>query len=160
MRKLVLVAIVVVPIVALVMLFGRTRLAGQNIMLKAYFQDARGLRSGSAVRLAGVEIGTVTSVRARPERRESPAEVAIAVNTPYELKIPNDSTVSLETEGLVGGTFAEISVQNASGPPVGNGGILKTKLAENSSSQQLIERLEQIARKCEAANKDAGHTNK
>jgi phospholipid/cholesterol/gamma-HCH transport system substrate-binding protein len=156
MRKVLLVVIIVVPVLALVMLFARTGLARHNVELKAYFQDAQGLRSGAPVRLAGVEIGTVTTVRARPEIRDSPAEVVIAVNTPYELKIPNDSTISLATAGVLGETFPEINVQNASGPPVESGSVLKTKSSQNVSTQQLLQRLEQIAQQkpCEDANKD------
>lgn len=95
--------------------------------LKCYFKDAQGLRPGAKVRLAGVEVGSVTSVRARPELRDHPAEVALILQTPYELKVPNDSVVSLESAGVLGEVFAQINIQNASGPPIESGGVLKTR---------------------------------
>jgi ABC-type transporter Mla subunit MlaD len=38
------------------------------------------------------------------------------ISTPYELKIPADSTVSLATAGVLGETYAEIDVKGTSGP--------------------------------------------
>jgi phospholipid/cholesterol/gamma-HCH transport system substrate-binding protein len=143
MRKAFLIAIVVIGIVAIAM-FGRTRLLGHRMELKAYFQNAQGLRAGAPVRLAGVEVGSVTSVRARPEMQGSPAEVVMLLNTPYELKIPNDSTVSLATAGVLGETFAEIEAQGASGPPAKTGDVLKAKPTKVLSTEELIERLGDI----------------
>lgn len=40
----------------------------------------------------------------------APAEVMMKLRTPYELHVPNDATVSLYTEGVLGETFAEINV--------------------------------------------------
>jgi ABC-type transporter Mla subunit MlaD len=67
-----------------------------SVSVKAYFDDARGLHAGAAVNIAGVAVGNVSSVRIRPELRDNPAEVVLLLNTPYELKIPEDSTVSVE----------------------------------------------------------------
>ena len=99
--------------------------------LKCYFKDAQGLRAGVKVRIAGVEVGTVTGVRVRPELRDNPAEVRITLQTPYELKVPDDSIVRLQSAGVLGDVFAEVDIQNASGPPVANGGVLKSAPATN-----------------------------
>src|SRR5215469_6450028 len=76
--------------------------SGYRLDLKCHFRDAQGLRAGARVRVAGVEVGSVTSVRVRSELREHPAEVAMTLYTPYELKIPSDSTLSVETSGMMG----------------------------------------------------------
>ena len=109
--------------------------------LKCYFKDAQGLRAGAKVRVAGVEVGTVNSVRVRPELRDNPVEVNMTVQTPYELKVPNDAVVVLESAGVLGETFPQIDIRGASGPPVTNGGVLKTGPTVNVSSQDLVERL-------------------
>ena len=68
MRKIVLFAIVIVGIVAVAMFVGRAKiLRGHRLELKVYFKDAQGLRVGAPVRLAGVDIGSVTKVRAHPD---------------------------------------------------------------------------------------------
>ena len=137
---------VVIAVIAFVVLLGYPRLFAHRIELNVYFQNAHGLRAGAPVRLAGVEVGTVTSVRARPELQTAPVEVTMRVRTPYELKIPNDSTVSLDTAGVLGETFAEINVLEASGAPIKSGGVLKERPAKFLSTEDLIEKVGDIVR--------------
>ncbi len=130
------IAAVVIVAVGLVIAFSRPPQFHLNA--KCYFQDAQGLRAGAKVRLAGVEIGSVTSVRVRPELRDHPAEVIMALQTPYELNIPNDSVVTLETTGILGEVFPEIDIRGASGPPLLANDELKTRSNENPSAQDLL----------------------
>ncbi len=74
----------------------------RKMVVRVYFANAMSLRAGAPVRLAGGDIGSVESVRARPELKEAPAEVVLLLTPAYELNIPSDSTVSLETEGVLG----------------------------------------------------------
>jgi len=118
--------ILLVTLIAAI-LFAATRPRGQHsLMVKAYFQNAQGLRSNAPVQLAGVEVGRVSSVRARPEMREHPAEVIMILKTPYSLPIPNDAVASLSQAGLPGGTVVEIDTRRAYGPPLRNWGVLTT----------------------------------
>ncbi|HET6843230.1 MAG TPA: MCE family protein [Candidatus Angelobacter sp.] len=118
--------ILLVTLVAAI-LFAATRPRGHHsLMVKAYFQNAQGLRSNAPVQLAGVDIGRVSSVRARPEMRERPAEVIMIVQTPYSLSIPNDAVAYLSQGGLPGGTVVEIDIRKAYGPPLKNWGVLTT----------------------------------
>jgi ABC-type transporter Mla subunit MlaD len=89
----------------------------QRLDLKCYFRNAQGLRPGARVRVAGVDVGSVTSVRVRPELRDHPVEVSMNLDTPYELKIPSDSVVELEAAGVFGEVFPQIDIQDTSGPP-------------------------------------------
>jgi ABC-type transporter Mla subunit MlaD len=130
------IAAIVIVAVGLVIALGRP--AQFHLNAKCYFQDAQGLRAGAKVRLAGVEIGSVTSVRVRPELRDHPAEVEMSLQTTYELNIPNDSVVTLETAGVLGEVFPEIDIRGASGPPLVQNGELKTRSSENPSTQDLL----------------------
>jgi ABC-type transporter Mla subunit MlaD len=103
--------------------------------VKAYFQNAQGLRAGAPVRLAGVDIGSVKSIRVRPELREHPAEVIMTLRTSYELRIPNDSVVALAQAGVLGETFPDIDIRNASGPPLQDGGELRTRQTEDANKK-------------------------
>jgi phospholipid/cholesterol/gamma-HCH transport system substrate-binding protein len=155
MRKVGLIA-GAIAVVAFAVLFGYPRLFTHRIELKVYFQNANGLRAGAPVRLAGVEVGKITSVRARPEMQAAPAEVTMRLRTTYELNIPNDSTVSLDTAGVLGETFAEINVLGASGAPVKNGGMLKEKPTKLLSTEEIIEKLGDIVQRkpCAPQSKD------
>ncbi len=153
MRRAGLVA-VVIAVIAFAVLFGYPRLFAHRIELRVYFQNANGLRAGAPVRLAGVEVGKITSVRARPEMQFAPAEVTMRLRTPYELNIPNDSTVSLDTAGVLGETFAEINVLGSSGAPVKNGGVLKEKRTKFLSTEDFIEKVGDIVRPKPCAPQD------
>jgi len=88
MRRIILAAIIVLGL-ALVFLTVAKH-SSHHLLLKTYFQDAHGLRAGAPVRVAGVDVGRVTEVRVRPELKEHAAEVRMSLQTPYELKIPED----------------------------------------------------------------------
>jgi phospholipid/cholesterol/gamma-HCH transport system substrate-binding protein len=143
--------------VAVASWLGYPRLFSHGIELKVYFQNANGLRAGAPVRLAGVEVGKVTSVRARPEMQAAPAEVTMKLQTPYRLNIPNDSTVSLDTAGVLGETYAEINVLGASGASVKNGEVLKEKPTKSLSTEEVIEKMGDIVQRlkpCAPQGKD------
>jgi len=121
-----LVALVAPGILVLGLLILRPLLS-QTLSVKTYLTNALGLRAGAPVRLAGVEIGYVKTVRARPELKDAPVEVVMVLNPPYELRIPDDSIVRLKTAGVLGETFAEIDTLHASGPPLRANAVLKAQ---------------------------------
>ena len=120
---------------------------GHQIVVKAYFSNAMGLRPGARVRLAGIDIGSVTTVRARPEMKEAPAEVLMALTPSYELKIPNDSTATLSTAGILGETYVAIDASHASGAPIGANAVLHTIPTTQLSTHEMLEKLGDIMSK-------------
>ena len=147
MRKLVLAAVIVVGVGAIALvLLGRTKSYAHTLQVKTFVENAQSLRVGAPVELAGVRIGSVSSVQPRPEMQPNPVEIVMAVNTPYDLKIPNDSTVTLQTAGILGETFAAIDVQGASGPPLKSGELLRAKKVDSPTVQELLARLEALAK--------------
>jgi phospholipid/cholesterol/gamma-HCH transport system substrate-binding protein len=125
-KKLILKILAVVAVVAIIMIaadhFGRHRLD-----LKSCFDDVRGLKTGATVRLAGVDVGTVRSVRAQPENKSCPAEAEMTLKTSYRLLVPQDAVTGVETAGVLGETYVNIDVRNAWGPPIQDYGYLKSK---------------------------------
>jgi phospholipid/cholesterol/gamma-HCH transport system substrate-binding protein len=128
MRKIILVAMIVFGLA--VVLLTLAKHSQRQLQIRTYFTDARGLRAGAPVRVAGVDVGRVADVHVRPELMERAAEVVLLLETPYELKIPDDSVVSLRRDGLLGEMYAEVDVRHASGPTVGNQGVLKAREEE------------------------------
>ena len=125
-RKLILVLIVAVGVVAIGSLFvNRLRYHHQD--LKSCFNDAGGLQAGASVRIAGVDVGTVRSVRANPQNKNCPAEVEMVLATTYEIGIPNDSVAGIEPDGLLGRPYLSIDTTQASGVSIKDYGYLKSK---------------------------------
>jgi len=79
--------------------------SGGAYELRAQFRSIEGVRAGTDVRIAGVKVGTVTSTALDPQ--SFMAEARFTVRDGVE--IPQDSTVMISSEGLLGGNFVEIS---------------------------------------------------
>lgn len=94
--------------------------------LTASFRSADGISIGTDVRLAGVKIGTVTGIDLNPETFRADATISVAEG----IEIPDDSAISVSSEGLLGGNFVEIL-------PGGSPFILETG-AEFTSTQGSV----------------------
>lgn len=78
--------------------------SGGSYALSASFRSADGISVGSEVRLAGVQVGTVTEMALNPQTFR--AETTFTIRDDVEL--PDDSAIAISSEGLLGGNFVEI----------------------------------------------------
>ncbi|WP_415183030.1 outer membrane lipid asymmetry maintenance protein MlaD [Phaeovulum sp.] len=72
--------------------------------LRASFRSVEGVTIGTDVRLAGVKVGTVTSLSLNPQTFFADATVSIKKN----VVLPQDSAILVSSEGLLGGAFIEL----------------------------------------------------
>jgi phospholipid/cholesterol/gamma-HCH transport system substrate-binding protein len=72
--------------------------------LKASFRSVEGITLGSDVRLAGVKVGTITSLSLNPTTFFADAVVSVD----SDLRLPDDSAILISSEGLLGGNFIEL----------------------------------------------------
>lgn len=75
-----------------------------HYVIHASFRSAEGVRVGTDVRLAGVKIGTVT----RLELDSASYEARSTLSIEQDILIPDDSSLSIASEGLLGGNFVEV----------------------------------------------------
>jgi phospholipid/cholesterol/gamma-HCH transport system substrate-binding protein len=108
---------------------GTSGLLTRKITIKTYFDNANGLRVGAPVRLSGVDIGNVVRIRVVPdkERRLTPVEVTMKVNTKYIFNLHNDSVTLLSTAGVLGETYIDIDSAQARGPETKDGDVLPSR---------------------------------
>ncbi|MGH9493048.1 MAG: MlaD family protein, partial [Terriglobales bacterium] len=104
----VLVAAAIFAVVVFLMT-GTTGLFTRKIHLKAYFDNAEGLRPGAPVSLQGVEIGNVTDIAIVPNRPTTPVEVILRVTTRYSANLRKNSVAVLSTKGALGETYVDIT---------------------------------------------------
>ncbi len=72
--------------------------------LKASFRSVEGITLGSDVRMAGVKVGTITSLELNPKTFFADATVSVMNG----LELPDDSAILISSEGLLGGNFIEL----------------------------------------------------
>jgi phospholipid/cholesterol/gamma-HCH transport system substrate-binding protein len=73
--------------------------------LTANFRSVEGISVGTDVRLAGIKVGSVTSLALDPESFQAKAGFSVA----QTVQLPEDSDVKIASEGLLGGSFLEIT---------------------------------------------------
>lgn len=113
--------------VLIILMTGTMGLFTPKITLKAYFDDAQGLREGASVRLQGVDIGNVTKVQVVPDKPATPVQVTMKVSTKYSFNLRRDSIASLSTAGVLGETYINIDSSHARGPQAKDGDTLAIK---------------------------------
>jgi phospholipid/cholesterol/gamma-HCH transport system substrate-binding protein len=72
--------------------------------LRAAFRSVEGVKLGTDVRMAGVKVGTVTGLSLNPDTFMAEARFTVRDG----ILLPDDSTVLISSEGLLGG-FVEIT---------------------------------------------------
>ena len=100
-------AVLAVALGFVIFLYQSTGLSVSNSRhyeLKADFRSADGIHVGTDVRLAGVKVGTVSDLSLNAETYR--AEAAFAIEN--KIDIPDDSALTVSSEGLLGGNFIEI----------------------------------------------------
>ncbi len=94
---------------------GKVTFFGQDTYpLKARFSSVDGLRSGSAIEVYGLQVGTVESLGIDQKRQM--ALVSMKINS--NIKVYDDASASIKTSGLIGDKYIKID-------PGGAGEVLK-----------------------------------
>ena len=108
---------------------GTTGLFTRKILIRAYVDDAAGLRVGAPVRLEGVDIGNVAKIRvvADPKRALAPVEIVSKITTKYQDTMNKGCHVLLTTAGVLGEVFVDVDCREAKGGPLVSGDELPTK---------------------------------
>ncbi|MBE9569871.1 MAG: outer membrane lipid asymmetry maintenance protein MlaD [Proteobacteria bacterium] len=78
-------------------------LGDKGYEIQAVFSSSGGLKTGSSVVIAGVEVGRVKKVVL------DDYEARVTMSLPLEVKIQEDAIASIKTKGLIGEKYVEIS---------------------------------------------------
>ena len=140
--------------VLILLMSGTGGLFTRKLTLKSYFDNAGGLRIGAPVRLSGVDIGNVASIRivSDLDKKLTPVEVMMKVNTKYHENLRRDSVTSLSTAGVLGETYIDIDSSQASGPEAHDGDRLATRDTPDiqdvvRSSQSTLQNLDALLKR-------------
>src|SRR5581483_6387780 len=108
------------------MLGARARLFEARYSVSAEFTDVGGLQPGATVRLAGVQIGRVTSVDL-PGQPGGKVRVDMKIAKQFADRIRKDSEARIVTQGLLGDRIVEITVGTTKAAVVQPGDVVPSK---------------------------------
>jgi phospholipid/cholesterol/gamma-HCH transport system substrate-binding protein len=89
---------------------GQVGVLSRRYELKTFFSGASGVREGSEVRLAGIPVGNVSRIRVSPFTDPARAvEIDLKISRHYQDQIRENSVATVETAGLLGEAYVDIS---------------------------------------------------
>lgn len=111
-----------------VVLLGRSQtLFAHRVHLHTSFENTSGLVVGAPVRLGGVDVGIVESIRFDRDLRQRSVHVGLAVERRYLDRIRTDSLARLSTKGLLGDMIIDITVGSAEAAPLRDDATLRSQ---------------------------------
>lgn len=123
----------------------------KGYIVNASFKNAKELKKGDPVKLAGVEIGRVENIRLV----DSQARVSMKIEGKYALK--TDSKAKILFAGLMGQHFVEIEPGTPNAPRIEPGGFIEAKTQPDLN--EIMARLENVASGVEGLTKSFSAEN-
>ena len=103
--------------------------------INVLFSSSEGIEQNAQVRLSGMKIGKVTSVRVAPEHGD---RVEVALSILDDTVVKTDSHAAIKTLGLVGGKYVDLTPGTADGKPLKSGDVL---VGEDSLKMEDLTRM-------------------
>jgi phospholipid/cholesterol/gamma-HCH transport system substrate-binding protein len=131
---------------------------GPKYRIKTFLPEVSGLANGASVKLDGVEIGNVESVKlvprvgGKPVDKNRNVEVDMRIDKRFQNEILTDSVASLVTEGLLGNRYVEIKRGLTGTPLKENQEIVG---AEEKAIKEVVERSAELLGNLTALSDDA-----
>ncbi len=122
---IVIVVAIILLSLGILQLGSRAGLFTRTYTLFVYMDDSQGLKAGSIVRLAGLDVGNVEDINFSPQPQNRKIVVRMAIRKKYMDRIRQDSVASIKTIGLLGDKYVDITVGSPESPIVQPGGALK-----------------------------------
>jgi len=98
---------------------GKVELFGGGYRVVANFDNISGLKPGSAVEVAGVDVGRVESIQLTTGDR-----ARLVLRLIPGIKLYDDAIASIRTKGIIGDKYVKLS-PGGSGNPIPNGGKIR-----------------------------------
>jgi phospholipid/cholesterol/gamma-HCH transport system substrate-binding protein len=126
-----------------IFVLGKERnLFGVFVPYNAFYSDVRGLNVGAPVRLGGIAVGRVAGIGLPEDINDARVMVALEVQEQFATRIRTDSTATIETQGLLGDKFINISGAGT-GTQLPAAGTLASR--ESADLNNIIRKVEALA---------------
>lgn len=109
---------------AIFLIGNKESLFSETFLVKAYFRNIEGLRTGAAVRLSGIDVGSVRNINFTPDSLGL-VEVTLRLDEDIHRFVKTDSRATIENEGLVGNKVVVLLIGSSTAPLVLDGGAIR-----------------------------------
>ena len=141
----------VVGLVVTIMWLAGAQYSQEYAYYQTYFKGpVTGLGKGTVTRYNGIDVGRITELKFNPN---DPQSVIVTMQVQPNLNIREDSRASIESQGLTGGTYVEISGGTAKSPILvaKDGQDYPVIIAKQSTLQQLEQSAPEVVAKLNIA---------
>ena len=114
--------------VVIFMLGGQNRFLERNYIIYSNFESISGLRAGAPVQLAGLKVGYVDDIHFPKNINEKMMTVVLRIRKEFQDRIREDSTATIETQGLLGDKFIYITMGSEVQPVIPNKGTIDSRV--------------------------------
>ena len=121
------------------------RVFARSVNFRAEFHDVQGLKNGAPVRMGGVRIGHVESVRYSDNPVDTTVYVVLSIVRGEAGRIQSDSLASIANKGFLGDKMVSIT-KGGQPPPIEPGGLIPSE-----EPPDMLGVVNRIARKAETA---------
>ena len=132
-----------------VFLIGDNRRAWDRKMTyKARFNDVVGLRSGSAVRMGGIDVGSVGEIAHGTDAKDMKIYVTIVVARNESLRVHTDTVMRVVNKGLLGDKMVELQGGDPLGPLAEDGSFIASD-PDPADMGKAMEKMSDVAKKAD-----------
>jgi len=105
---------------------GERKFFAERYLLIAEFPDVQGLMEGAPVRVSGVDVGIVKKISFPEVMEERKIKVEMLIDKKVQKRIREDSYAMIQTMGLLGDKYVEISQGSPEKKIIPSGGIVQS----------------------------------
>lgn len=129
--------------IAIFFISGQGGFFTRHYTLKAYLSSAGDLREGAQVRLAGISVGSVAKIRISPyPDKQRAVELDLKITRTFKDEIRADSVATVNTVGLLGDSYVDITRGTTGQEPIADDGTVRT--AEKADIAAVVQNTNQV----------------
>lgn len=134
--------------IAVFLIGDNRRVWDRKVTYKGRFNDVVGLKAGSAVRMGGIDVGSVTSVSYGDRADDTKIYVVVSVARNEARRVRPDTVMRVVNKGLLGDKMVDLSGGDPLKPQAEDGAFLPSE-QDPSDMGKAIEKMNDVAKKAD-----------
>ena len=138
----------VIAAIAIFLIGDNRRQWDRKMTFKGRFNDVVGLKAGSAVRMGGIDVGSVSEVSYGESAKDTKIYVTVVVAKNEARRVRPDTTMRVVNKGLLGDKMVDLAGGDPEKGPAPDGSFLPSE-ADPADMGKAIEKMNSVATKAD-----------